>query len=334
MNLEISIAQLKAALDPLLPVFLLIDPMVGEPITMQGDAPPIDMAGVMAARHATWQRDIVKVQLPSTIDLAEHLHPYLVMLQSMDDIWLQASLEIALGETGASQANGLSGAGIALHRMGGWLQTSESIDVLSEQISVLAKLNSRTPTNERYLRVADRRTLDLLRWAVGDSQLCNCLTQLNRWVYVDALANISVLKKEINQELIANKLQIKFDVQQWGIFTQASALHTTMARWFGQLKIENKALPQTQLSEIYQRVVKALKYAKTTSLQWPHYFKNEVDQYAWAVIALLSPELAQHQRTQDWLKNQSTIKTDDEASKDTMNIICHRLLADYRKQIL
>jgi hypothetical protein len=332
MNLETSLAQLKKSLDPLLPIFLLIDPMVGEPMTMNSDTPPVDLIGVMAARQATWQRDIVKIVLPASIDLSAHLQPYLVMLHGLDDVWLQASLEIALGENNASQERGLAGAGGAIHRIGGWLQTSASIDAFSKQISALAKLQANVPTNARYLRVADRRTLSLLRWVVGDGQIANCLSLLNRWVYLDALSNISMLKYKTLQEAKVNKSQIIFSIDQWASFVQASALHTTMARWFGQSKLENKPILQKQLNEIYQSIDQVLKQAKTIAREWPHYFKSEVDQYAWAVLVLAYPSLAKNKYIQQWLENESASQSDDPPSNETMNIICHRLLADYRKQ--
>jgi hypothetical protein len=327
MDLDTTLADLKAALDPLLPIFLLIDPMVGEPIALEGPAPS-NLAEVMAARQAAWQRDILNVQLHATSDLPAHLQPYLVMLRGIDDTWLQDSLEIAHQENTASQTDGLAGTGMAIHRIGGWLQTQGSVDALAAQIAALARVHNFAPTKARYVRLADRRTLEWFRCIAGDTHIAASLTLLKRWVYLDT--QLTIAKLQPSAQLSAEPVKLKLTQAQWKYILQGSALHTTTARWLGQLKLDALPLPTTPLSETYQRVWQALQLAHSTATQWPLYFKTEADRCAWAVLALLQPDMV-HSYAPQWLQRASALRTDPPQS---MNTACHQLLADYQKHTL
>jgi len=162
-----SASDLSASMDVALPIFVLVDPMLGEPLYRVAEVGE----GTTATREAGWQRNITPVQLDPSVSLPPHQHPYLVALSGPDDPLLAETMELAQEERLEAQKNGLDGDGGGAHRIGGWIQSSLHADQLAERLSSMFRVNTTAFTKARYMRQVDRRVLSLLRHVVGDAPI-------------------------------------------------------------------------------------------------------------------------------------------------------------------
>jgi hypothetical protein len=104
-------ASLPAQLEPDQPVYLLIDPIVGDFLPQLAFADTDDAESIRAAREDVYGRRIVPIPLAPGIPLPASRHPYLVAMAAMDDPWLAASQEMALDQHETTCAFGLAGTG-------------------------------------------------------------------------------------------------------------------------------------------------------------------------------------------------------------------------------
>ena len=102
-----KIEQLRAMFDGEKPVYVLIDPLGGEPIGIGGDRQ--DGSAVQAARTIGWDRPVTPVTLHISVPLPAYQHPYLIALSSKDDNLLATTLGLAEAEHTAAAAGGLDG---------------------------------------------------------------------------------------------------------------------------------------------------------------------------------------------------------------------------------
>jgi len=130
--------QLQSIFDSATSIYVLVDPMQGEPIPLSIDVAD-DLAAMQASREAVWGRQVTTVPLDPRVPLTEAQQPYIVTLQGTDDEWLAETLDIAQAERHASQADGLASDGTGVHRIS-WLQTSLFAEDLA---AVVAQMGSR-----------------------------------------------------------------------------------------------------------------------------------------------------------------------------------------------
>lgn len=281
--MDASAEQLAASFDCLAPVYVLVDPMVGEPAMV--DAPDGDP---QAAREAGWERAITHVALSPRCTLPPHQQPYLVALQGPDDPLLALTLELAHDERREAMADGLDGSGMAVHRIGGWLQSSMHPADLAARLGAIFSVNTEARTDATYLRLADRRALALVRHVTGDARLGAQFGRLQRWVYLDLHGKLATLDSPAEQDQV-----LRLTRGEWLALADGEAVHRTLAQWLGEAERAGDPRPaQSEPGQLFTAAQAALALAATAALRWPHRFPTLADQTAWAALSLLHPALA------------------------------------------
>lgn len=279
-----SANDLSAAMDVALPIFVLVDPMLGEPMHRVAEAGE----GTKASREAGWQRNITSVRLDPSITLPSHQHPYLVALNGPDDPLLQETLELAQDERIDAQKNGLDGDGGGAHRIAGWLQTSLHVEQLAEQLSSMFRVNTARFTKARYMRQIDRRVLSLLRHVVGEARVCGQLGRLHSWTYVDVKGGLSVLRSADE-----NITPLRLSSVEWAVMENGEFLHRAVAQWLGERERAGEPTPAIATAEICPRFLTALTGARNAAQKWPQRFAGTPDLTAWAALSILHLEMAE-----------------------------------------
>lgn len=280
--MQSRLETLRAGVDALTPLFVLIDPMVGEPL------PGIDASGAgadpRALRAQAWEREIVPIVLAKNIALPAHQHPYLVQLKGADDPLLELTLDIADSERLAAQARGLDGEGRAAHRIGGWLQSSMHFEELGGIVSAMSRVNTDARTTATYMRLVDRRALDLLCHVVGEHRVACQFGRLQSWVYLDALGALHRLQSPDEQPR-----PLRLSAPEWQRMSQGDMLHRTMAQWLGELG----GMDHATQAGLYGSIEDALVNAAGAARRWPHRFETGGDEVVWAALSLLHPAMPQ-----------------------------------------
>jgi hypothetical protein len=279
------------------PLYVLIDPLLGEPVPLDEPESLGASADLQAAREKSWSRNIHVIALGQDIELPAHLHPYLVEMRK-EDKWLQDTLSIAQQERLASQAQGLAGTGQSAHRMGGWLQSSLPVDALVKRLSGLFALEPMLNVNARYLRLADRRVLAWVRHVVGDTRLQQSLVFIDRWAYLDTCGQVAVLNGN-DRNMLSQRLW--FIDRQWALSLRGDQHHRAAARWLGTQDSE-----VVEAHAMWPAITEALNCAEQARQHAPDLFVVEDDLIAWAVLVLLHPKLTQSKHQQALLEALAT----------------------------
>ncbi|MEN3364549.1 MAG: hypothetical protein V7606_1823 [Burkholderiales bacterium] len=282
MQFESTVQELRQNLDPLTPIFVLVDPMLGEPLSMGGG--PTNNADPQADREAMWQRPVTRIELPERVPLTLHQHPYLVALNGVDDPLLEVTLEAAQTERAQSQEDGLEGSGAAPHHIGGWLQSSMHPPRFARGLASLLKVNTDAQTKASYFRLADRRVLALLRHVVGDARVASQFGRLQQWIYLDVQGKLSSLCSP-GEDISPLRLSLA----EWGTMEQGEELNRTIAQWLGE--VAKSGNDQLQPEALYASVYKAVSEAGQAATKWPRRFTHTIDKTIWATLTLLHPTL-------------------------------------------
>lgn len=279
-----SAIDLSAAMDIALPIFVLVDPMLGEPLTFATSAAD----HTTAARAAVWQRDITPVPLDASVSLPAHQHPYLVALSGPDDPLLEETVELAQCERTEAQINGLDGHGGGPHRIGGWLQTSMHVEQLAIQLSSMFRVNTSAFTSARYMRQVDRRVLSLLRHVVGEERVRAQLGRLNSWTYVDVKGALTTLRS--GSEDIT---PLRLSTAEWAAMENGELIHRAVAQWLGERERSGEQTPSIETKEICSKFFTALLEAKDAARRWPKRFSGVADLTAWTALSIMHSGIAQ-----------------------------------------
>lgn len=290
MNLEAFVSSLASSLEPGVPVSVLIDPMLGEPIPSEASPGGITLPDLVAAREQAWQRPGHVIRLAEGIALPLQLHPYLVELHGASDTCLAATAEIAFNELTQAQSGGLGATGAAAHRIGGWLQSSQPFDQVAQALSGMMRVNTQAITPARYQRLADRRALDWLCHVVGVPRVAAQLGRIQSWSYLDPCGQLVQLKS--GSETAS---PLRLTGPEWAEFMQGDLLHQTVARWLGELaaKPEAEQAQRRSTRDCYAQAHAALEQAEAAARRWPQRFATPADRAAYAALNLLHPGIDQ-----------------------------------------
>lgn len=280
--MQSELEKLCAGIDAATPLFVLIDPMVGEPIDGIGTLP--SDANPAALRSENWGREVLTVELPKSISLPLYQHPYLIQLTGKDDPLLELTFEIAVAEQTAACAGGLDGRGRAAHRIGGWLQSSMRWDALSELLASMCELKTEAVTGASYLRVVDRRVLNLLRHVAGDHRVRAQLGRIQNWSYLDSHGQLCRLESPAEESV-----PLLLSVSEWQQMERGELLHRTLAMYAGDESLF--AIRTTQPG--YQAAMHAIAEAANAASVWPHRFQGIDDNLVWATLVLRRPNIGQ-----------------------------------------
>jgi len=268
----------------LVPTYLLVDPMLGDPAPGLTVEPPTTSAQLQAAREQAWQRPVHVITLHDTIALPQEQHPYVVSMEGPDDPWLDHTWEVARQEQAEWQAEGIGGTGLAAHRIGGWLQSSLAPTQICLSLSRLMRLRTEANTDARYLRLADRRVLQWLRLTLGDDKLSCAMAGISAWLYLDPLAHLSAI---CSAE--ATPVSLRFNAAEWKTFLDGDRLHRIVATWMGEKRLAGQTIGH-DLRAIYQAAQSAARQATSAAQQWPEHFQSERDFIVWAAMTWAHPE--------------------------------------------
>lgn len=300
MNPSPSFADLKARLDPLTPIFILIDPLLGEPLPIQ--EPLADCDDPSSLRDAEWQRPTTVIRLNKKVPLPLHQHPYFVEVNGIDDPLLEMTWELAQAEYLGAIAEGLDGDGGSAFRIGGWLQSSLSPAILATELAQIMRVNTETYTKATYLRLADRRVLSLLRHVIGDNRITAQFGRIQRWIYLDLLGQAAQLSSTSE-----DKAPLLLSHDEWALMEQGEKLHRTLAVWIGErAKIDSNTLQDRPLSQYFSDTFLAIAESSKAAQQWPQRFEHPTDQIIWAALMLLYPKPKNHQAINHLMQRSGT----------------------------
>jgi hypothetical protein len=289
MNIQILNTELIKSIEPGYTTFVLIDPLVGEPIRLAKGVDLHNPKALNDARSLAWRRPVQLIELCPKIELPTHQHPYLVELQGSNDSWVSDTISMASNELKLSQTDGLVGAGEAAHRIGGWLKSSQTSVELARQLSDMMKVNTEAVTDKHYQRIADRRVLGWLRHVVGDGRVFAQLGRIQSWHYLDTCGVLAKLcsPSETVNSLLLNKTE-------WQMLMQSPLLHATVARWLGEYALGEKTQQHSlsvTASSCYMQASAALENAQAAARRWPERFTQAADHIGWAAFVLLHPDI-------------------------------------------
>lgn len=320
MTSTARLSDLLQALDPGLPICVLVDPLLGEPPPVSVQERGDDPSAVDTARAQAWARDVQRIELPTGMGLAPRLHPYLVMLSGADDPWLETTWALAHAESAHAREDGLAGTGRTAMRIGGWLQCETDLPAMAQSLADLMRLRTAVSTPAKYLRLADRRTLDGLSVVIGRARLRAALGSLRRWCWLDACERLACV--EMEGEGTPQALRLSAD--EWGVFALAEQVHPCVARWMGELDRSDSRPANADASQVIEQARHAVVAAQAAARRWPGHLPRPDDGIAWAVMSLLHPGFDNTPACREWLAKPVAGPDGD---GDTFNSYCHTLRA-------
>lgn len=283
------ISELHARLDPLVPTFILIDPLLGEPLPELAEESSncTDLNALNKARVASWRANVHVVELDRSIEILPRQRPYLVELGMHSSSELNRSVEIAIEERRSAMQTGL-----APYRIGGWLQSACEPDEICEELSSLCMLRTQANVGRpaRYLRLADRRCLDFVDHVLGGSAIALRVQTVDRWVW---LADNGVLKAVSGRQGVSDQ-PLVISIRDWERLKYGADIHRVRTQWIGSDQVGEHD---------YERVEHALHHARKMARQWPGRFPSEADIHAWALLCLRHRDVAGNKRIQMLLEN-------------------------------
>lgn len=240
------VEALKACFDCDQPIYLLIDPIVGDFLPQLAFSDTDDTETIHSGREKAFQRPFFRVQLPPDISLSPSRHPYLVEMISPDDPWMTNSLEMAMQHSAATRAKGLAGDGWGIAKIGGWLQSAMTGEQLAEMLASWMSLNTESRTKAKYLRLADSRVLALLAHVLERDTLISRMGRLRRWAFINAAGCLDSLHNPDSgtAETVFTPLP-RLNQAQWKILQNGPLIHAAIAKVLGERSRHgNRKTPQ------------------------------------------------------------------------------------------
>lgn len=282
-----KLQNLRAGLDVGLPIFVLIDPLNGEPVPVDGIDEQSSSDQLTSARACVWGRSIFAVGLDNrAISIGALRHPYLVELTGVDDPWLQETLYMAACERSSSQKkkSEAQAPGLAAHRIGGWIQTAQLPTALSSGLAsaMLLHVQGRVPAS--YLRLADRRVLEWVRHIAGSERLCSALPPDLQWHYLAGNGGLDVIDTGPDGSVSP----LMFTMDEWKRLEAGPVHHATAARWYGAGDNVDGECSNSQSIAIsrWNLIEQAVVDARRVAENHPDRFRDIDDISAWAALAL------------------------------------------------
>jgi hypothetical protein len=208
-------------------LFLLIDPMLGDPVCQER---PQDDDELAAARDAAWGRATFALEVPPRTALAAPEMPYLVELQGRGDIWLADSVQWAVQETVAFWHAAATDDAPVTHRVSAWIETAAAGETLAAQLSGWIRLHTQSPNAGTYLRLADRRVWSLALHVLGAPYVQARLGCIQRWHWLDPNAACCFISQPSAGTPALNAAELThFTAEQWRLMAQGQAAHRRLA---------------------------------------------------------------------------------------------------------
>ncbi len=233
-------AKLREQFESGQPLYLLIDPIVGDFLPQLAFSPTHDAEAIRGAREKAFNRSVFSINLSPDIKLPPSHHPYLVEMTSFDDPWISTSLELATAQNESTWVSGIAGDGWAVAKVGGWLQSAMPADALAAQLAHWMRLDTEVRTEARYLRLADSRVLALLAFVLGRDQVVGTMGGMHRWFFMDAYGRLDSLCNSASGEVANESLRLpRLDERQWQIMQNGAVIHGAIAKAWGERRKES-----------------------------------------------------------------------------------------------
>lgn len=272
--------DLRACVQTGTSAYILVDPIVGEPIPGFEYSHDADLDALRKAREAVWERPVYIVPIDRRCTrIVTAQYPYLVGLDGgRDDPWLGATFDMALAAQSAAIADGLLGEGGAVFAIGGWLMSGMRASELTDALSRLFRPDTDLyQTNAHYLRLPDPRILHWAHRVVGDARLSAALGRIQHWYTVDMRGRLTGL-----HSLGESAMPLRFTAPEWRKMLLGEDIHPPVAMALGA------ALDGWPLADDpYDGVLPALDLADAAAVRWPRRFTEPRDRSAWAALCLL-----------------------------------------------
>lgn len=263
--------------------YVLVDPMLGEPLPDIVGTPDTELDALQAAREQAWGRPTLVVALDKAVPLASSQHPYLVCLEGKSDPWWKVTLDMTHESRAACLDGGVSGSGGGPIPIGGWLVSAMRDKELVDHLSKLFRLNTTGNTKAKYLRLADPRVLEWTRQVIGGPRLTAAFGRIRHWMTLDALGKPIRLDSPSEQ---ATPLQ--FSTAEWRTMRRGEDAHRSVCMALGQSMSEERQLPFSP----YDRVLASLDAADLAAKRWPQRFGHPRDRQVWAALCLARDNFA------------------------------------------
>ncbi len=214
-------------------LFVLIDPLSGDPVLSDPLPAELDTEVLNAARSQAWSAPCHSLSLPTALDLDPAMAPYLVELNGADAPWLSTTLAWALRETVRSWEAPADAQ--PAHRVGGWLHSAAFGDTLAQHLSGWLVLSTRANTSARYLRLADRRVWSLAVHVLGEGAVAKRLAPVQCWQWIDGHGTCREMAATDHGEHRPTPGPLAtFSAAQWGQMALGEKVHGHMAHSAGQ----------------------------------------------------------------------------------------------------
>lgn len=228
-------AKLREQFESGLPLYLLIDPIVGDFLPQLAFSPTDGAQLIRCAREKAYDRSVFSINLSPDIKLPPSHHPYLVAMTSFDDPWIAASLELACAQNEKTWAAGMAGDGWAVSKVGGWLQSAMPAEALAAKLAHWMRLDTEVRTDARYLRLADSRVLALLAFVLGRDRIVGAMGGLRLWIFMDAYGRLDSFYNKASGEAANESAGLpRLDKKQWQILQNGAAIHGAIAKAWGE----------------------------------------------------------------------------------------------------
>lgn len=255
---EARTPQVKQALSRVgVGTFLLIDPMLGDPMLPEPPRPAMAWEALNELRTNCWERATYALRLP--LDLDPAFAPYLVALEDPQDPLLELSVQWAVRETVHTWLAEPDQQ--TPHRVGGWLQSAAQGEALAALMSGWLRLSAAGAGAARYLRLGDRRVLSLAVHVLGAARWAQTMLPLQQWLWLDpraALQTLTAAPDSMTKEPASNaesktlsRAAAHFSAAQWASMALGPMVHQAIAQTSRQhLLRASDDLPPTKWSPV------------------------------------------------------------------------------------
>lgn len=300
-----------------LPLFVLIDPLLGDLLPSDEITANLDRQALEAIRSRVWLRPVHGIDLHEDLTLDSAYAPYLVELQGVDDPLVLQTFELAWAECQEAHEEGLAGSGTATRKVGGWLQTSLSGPALAQVLSQWMRLDTAARTGARYLRLGDNRVLDLLTHVVGEGALVRRLGRVTQWSYFNPLGHWRQLRSADDDDQPARP--IRLNAAQWEQMALGAMLHPAVAQAHGQRAMDAGAIPPAPQVVDYAGALAAAAHWQPTPRKLPRELAesllSEADHVSAVALSLLHG---------DWTASADAIDVMRQAHQDNQQVTALR----------
>lgn len=311
-----------------LPLFVLIDPLLGDLLPCDEITANLDRQALEAIRSRVWLRPVHGIDLHEDLTLDSAYAPYLVELQGVDDPWVLKTLEHAWAECQEAYEEGLAGSGTVTRKVGGWLHTSLSGPALAQVLSQWMRLDTAARTGARYLRLGDNRVLDLLTHVVGEGALVRRLGRVTQWSYFNPLGYWRQLHSADGDDQPARP--IRLSSAQWELMALGAMLHPAVAQAHGQRAMDTGVMPPAPQVVDYAGALAAASHWQPTPRKLPRELVesliSEADHVSAVALSLLHG---------DWTASADAIEVLRQAHQDNQQATALRYCsADLHARLL